>query len=183
VVVAYRSAIDGLRDPAIAVSHDRGQSFEIDSVLSADGWWLSGCPVEGPALTLDDAGGGQYAWFTGAGGGGLWLAPWRVDAGIAGVRRTLTDSLFAPRHPRLARLGSATLVAIESRTPGDRAGGVVAVRALDADGTLSPWLFLGADASHAWIASTGERSALVCWTERDQDGDRVRVVRLKRGGR
>lgn len=178
VVVAFRSAVDGIRDPAIAVSHDRGRSFATDSVLSADGWWLAGCPVEGPALTLDDAGAGHYAWFTGADGGGVWIAPWRVDAGIAGVRRLLTDSLVAGRHPRLARLGATTLIALESRTREDRTRGVVAVRSLDPDGVLSPWLFLGADAGHAWMAATGERTALICWTEREQGGDRVRVVRL-----
>lgn len=179
VVVAYRAAGGGVRDPALAVSHDRAASFPLDTVLAADGWRLDGCPVDGPALTIDGADGGHYAWFTGSGGGGVWLARWRADGSMSGLKRSLSDSLAGAGHPRLARLGGATLIAVEGRTGADKTRGVVAVRALDPDGTLTPWLFLGADGSHAWIAPTSDRSALVCWTEHS-DGDRVRVVRLTR---
>ena len=60
---------------------------------------------------------------------------------------------------------------------------IVAVRTLESDGALTPWLFLGADAGHAALAPAGERSALVCWTEHGEEGDRVRVVRLTRSAR
>jgi len=71
-------------------------------------------------------------------------------------------------------------VAVETPSRADPSHGVIAVRALDADGALTPWQFLGADAAHAWLAPVGERSALVCWTERGAEGDRVRVARLTR---
>ncbi len=180
VAVAYRAAAGELRDPALVVSRDRAASFPLDTVLMADRWRLSGCPVEGPALTIDPAGGGHYAWYTGVGGGGVWLARWRADGGIAGVRRALSDSLVYGRHPLLSRLGAATLIAVEGRTGADGTRGVVAVRVLDPDGSLTPWLFLGADGSHAWSAPTGDRSAVVCWTEHGSEGDRVRLVRLMR---
>ncbi len=183
VAVAYRSAVGDLRDPALAVSHDRGASFALDTVVAADGWQLTGCPVEGPSLTMDHSGGGHYAWYTGAAGGGAWIAPWRADGGIVGLKRALSDSLVSARHPQLARLGAATLVAVEGRTRADQSRGVVAVRTLESDGALTPWLFLGADAGHAALAPAGERSALVCWTEHGEDGDRVRVVRLTRVSR
>jgi len=183
VAVAYRPATDHVRDPALAVSYDRGRSFALDTVLAADGWRLSDCPADGPSLTMDHAGGGHLAWYTGAGGGGAWIAPWRADGGLVGLRRQLSDSMVATRHPQLARLGAATLVAVEGRTRADRGRSVIAVRALESDGALTPWLFLGADAAHAWTTPAGARSALVCWTEHGEDGDRVRVVRLTRSAR
>jgi len=181
VAVAYRSAAGGMRDPALVVSNDRGASVALDTVLTADSWRPEDCPAEGPSLTMDHAGGGHYAWYSG--GGRAWIAPWRADGGIVGLKRPLSDSLFSARHPRLARLGAATLVAVEGRARADRPRGVIAVRALEPDGTLTPWLFLGADARDAWIAPAGERSALVCWTERGEEGDRVRVARLTRAAR
>jgi len=178
IAVAYRSAADRLRDPALAVSHDRGATFALDIVLAPDRWLLAGCPVEGPTLTTDHAGGGHYAWYTGAGGGGTWLARWRADGGTAGVKRPLDDALVGARHPRLARLGVATIITVEGRTRDDASRGVVAVRELDGGGDLTPWLLLGADADHAWIAPAGERAALLCWTEHEEDRDRVRVARV-----
>ena len=180
VAVAYRAAIGDLHDPALAVSTDGGVSFALDTVLAGDGWLLSGCPVEGPSLTVDHAGGGQYAWYTGAGEGGVWIVPWRADGGVAGLKRPLSDSLVFARHPQLVRLGEATLVALEGRTAEDSTRSVVAVRALDPDGMLTPWLFLGGDARYAWMAPVSDRSALVCWTEHGDEGDRVRVLRLTR---
>ncbi|MGH7731559.1 MAG: sialidase family protein [Candidatus Eiseniibacteriota bacterium] len=180
VTVAYRAPADHARDPALAVSHDRGTHFALDTVLVEQGWRLSDCPVDGPSLTVDDQGGGHLAWYTGLGGGGAWIAPWRADDGLVGLRRPLSDSLVSTRHPQLARLGRGTLVLVEGRRRADPGRRVIAMRGLEPDGALTPWLFLGADARDAWMAPAGERSALVCWTERGGEGDRVRVVRLSR---
>ena len=179
IVVAYRPAADHSRDPALAVSADGGMSFAHDTVLVDEAWRISGCPVDGPSL-VSTAGGGHLAWFTGAASGGAWVAPWRADGGIVGLRRPLSDSLVSTRHPQVARLGDATLVAVEGHTRAEPARGVIALRMLGLDGTLTPWLFLGADARHAWIAPAGERSALVCWTEQGGDGTRVRVAKVTR---
>jgi len=179
VAVAYRPPTDHARDPVLAVSHDRGTTFSLDTVLPEEGWRLSSCPVDGPSLTMDASGDGHLAWTTGA-AGGAWIAPWRAGGGLVGLRRQLSDSVVSTRHPQLARLGGATLVAVEGRTRADRARSVIAVRALESDGAPTPWLFLGVDARHAWMSRAGERSALVCWTEHGADGNRVRVVRLTR---
>ena len=180
IAVAYRAVEGGCRDPALAVTRDRGMSVALDTVLAADGWRLDICPVDGPALTMDHAGGGHIAWYSGAGAGGAWLAPWRAATGIAGLRRSLADSLVGSGHPQLARVGDATLVALEGRIRADSARSVIAVRSLAADGSLTPWLFLGADARHPALAATGDRSALVCWTEHGETGDRVRLARVTR---
>jgi hypothetical protein len=183
VAVAYRSSFDDVRDPALAVSYDRGASFALDTLVSDDGWEIPECPAEGPALTMDHTGGGHYAWITGAAGGGGWIAPWRSDGGIVGLRRALSDSVVSARHPQIVRMGAATLLAVEARTRTDPTRGTIAVRTLESDGAMMPWLFLGADAADAWLAPAGDRSALVCWTERGAEGDRVRVVRLTRAAR
>ncbi|HKQ58530.1 MAG TPA: sialidase family protein, partial [Candidatus Eisenbacteria bacterium] len=99
VAVAYRTARDDLRDVALAVSPDGGVNFPVEAVISADGWVLSGCPVEPPSITIDPAGGGHYAWYTGAGAGGTWIVPWRADGGVAGLKRPLSDSLVSGHHP------------------------------------------------------------------------------------
>jgi hypothetical protein len=180
VAVAYRAVMGDVRDPALAMSRNHGVTFSHDAVLVADGWHLDACPLEGPALAMDGAGGGHYAWYTGAGEGGAWIAPWRADAGLAGMKRALTDSLSHAGHPRIARLGKATLIALEGRARADSTQGVIAVRVLDPDGTLTPWLFLGADARDGWMATTDDRSAMVCWVERGDEIGRVRVAKLTR---
>jgi hypothetical protein len=179
VAVAYRPPADHARDPALAVSHDGGAGFALDTVLPEEGWRLSSCPVDGPSLTMDPSGGGRLAWTTGA-AGGAWIASWRADGGLVGLRRPLSDSVVSTRHPQLARLGGATLVAVEGRTRAGPARSVIAVSVLESDGAPTPWLLLGVDARDAWVSPAGERSALVCWTEHRAEGNRVRVVRLTR---
>lgn len=99
VALAYRGAAADMRDPRLAVSHDGGDTFAIDTLVSADRWKLPGCPSVGPALTLD-MGGGHYAWFTSESpdddslnavstrpAPGVYLVPWRIDAGATGPKR------------------------------------------------------------------------------------------------
>jgi hypothetical protein len=179
IAVAYRSVSGGVRDPALLVTRDRGTSVTLDTVLAADGWRTNQCPMDGPAVTADRAGGGHYAWYSAAHGGAVWNVPWRAT-GIAGLKRALSDSVASGRHPRMVRLGDATLVAIETGAERDTVPGAIAVRALEPDGELSPWLFLGADAHDAALTAIGDRAALVGWTERVELGERVRLARLIR---
>src|SRR5207344_776773 len=97
------------RDPALLVSTDGGATFALDTLLSADGWKLDGCPASALALVATAAGGGTLAWYTEAGAPTVYVAPWRGTHGLAGVRRAMTDSLFTAREPRLAALADATL--------------------------------------------------------------------------
>ena len=182
VLLAYRRAGQNLRDPALAVSADGGRSFALDTVISADRWFLRGCPDQGPALTRDRPGGGHYAWYTGAGETGVYLVSWRADHGTAGVKRRLSDSLADARSPRLALLGPSTLIGVEARPIADSSRVVFALRALDPDGTLTPWCFLGADVEAGWICGIDAHSALACWIEHDGGRARTRVVKLRRKG-
>ena len=179
VAVAYRNARRNLRDPGLAVSTDGGTSFA-DTVLHADGWYLTGCPDVGPALAWDRPGGGQCAWYTGAVPAGVFVVPWRAAGGAAGVRRALSDSLERASHPRLVPFGDSSLIGVEARPASDTTRAVLAVRALDPAGTLTPWMFLGANVASGWLATADGRSAFACWVERDQARERVRLVRLVR---
>jgi hypothetical protein len=180
IAVAYRAGGNDLRDPALAISSDRGRSFAVDTVLSADGWKLGACPAVGSAITWNRAGGGSYVWYTEVGGPTIYVAPWKIGAGLAGVKRALRDSLHDATHPHVAALGGATLVEVEARPLADTTRTVIAVRAMDVDGTMTPWTFLGADASAGWLTGVSEHAALACWSERSGTAPRVRVARLAR---
>jgi hypothetical protein len=178
IAVAYRAAGGDMRDPALAISTNQGQSFELDTLFSADGWRLTGCPAVGPALTWN-GGGGLYVWYTEAGSPGVYAAPWTPGQGRTGVKRSLTDGLLDATHPRAASFGPGTLIAVEARPRADSASRVLAVRALDENGALTPWTLLGAEAQDGWIATAGPTIALACWSEQREGGSRVRLVQIE----
>lgn len=178
VAVAYRAAGGNLRDPALAISLDQGRSFTLDTLFSADGWRLEGCPGVGPALAWNGKG-GTFVWYTEAGSPGVYAAPWTPERGRTGVRRSLTDGLLDASHPRAAPFGAATLIAVEARLRADSASRVLAVRALDPSGALTPWTLLGAEVENGWIATAGADMALACWSEPREGGTRVRVAQIE----
>jgi hypothetical protein len=186
VVVAYRGARDDLRDPRLAVSSDRGATFALDTLIAGDRWKLPGCPSIGPAITMNRAGGGHYAWFTGAERAvdgiapGVYVVPWRLDAGTTGPRRALTDSLKDASRPMLAPLATTTLAGVIGRPRADSTRRVLAVRAIEVDGTLTPWMFLGAGVRSAALAGAGPRRAYAAWIEQAEDVPHLRLVRLER---
>jgi hypothetical protein len=187
VAVAYRGAANDLRDPRIAISNDAGATFAFDTLVSADRWKLRGCPSVGPSLTMD-VGHGHYAWFTGESpddamlpdrpAPGVYLVSWRVGAGAVGVKRALGDSLERVTRPMLARLDRGTLVGVLGRTAGQPQHQVLALRTLELDGTLTPWVYLGSGVKSAAIAGQGARGAWAAWAETTAGGTRVRVARL-----
>ncbi len=187
VALAYRGAFDDLRDPRLAVSYDGGRTFVEDTLVSADRWKLDGCPSVGPSLTLEGHG-GHYAWFTGespedsllAGrpAPGAYLVPWRLGAGAAGAKRALGDSLAAASFPTLARLGRGTIVAALGKAVGGAERRVLAVRRLEPDGALTPWLYLGSGVRSAAVAGHGANGAWAAWAEQDEARTRVRLARL-----
>jgi hypothetical protein len=187
VAVAYRGAANDLRDPRLAVSTDAGASFAFDTLVSVDRWKLPGCPSVGPALTMD-VGRGHYAWFTGESpedaslpgrpAPGVYLVSWRIGAGAVGVKRALGDSLERVTRPMLARLEHGTLVGVLGRAVGPPQHQVLALRTLEADGTLSPWLYLGSGVKSAAIAGQGARGAWAAWAEAAPGGTRVRLAKL-----
>lgn len=186
VVVAYRGAREDNRDPRLAVSRDGGATFALDTLVNADRWNLPGCPSVGPSITVNRAGGGHYAWFTGAEREsdevrpGVYLVPWRLDAGRTGPRRMLADSLLDASRPMLAGMATTTLAGVIGRPLADTTNRVLAVRAIEVDGGLTPWLFLGAGVRSAAIEGAGPHHAYAVWIERPGEENRLRLVRLDR---
>jgi len=187
VALAYRGAFDDLRDPRLTLSHDGGATFVEDTLISADRWKLDGCPSVGPSVTLEGDG-GHYAWFTGESPDdatlpgrpepGVYLVPWHEGAGASGPRRVLSDSLRDATRPMLARLGRGTLVGAIGGAVGGPTRRVLAVRRLDPDGRLTPWLYLGSGVRSAAVSGQGATVAWAAWAEIDEDRPRVRVARL-----
>lgn len=180
VAVGYRRAERDLRDPGLLVSYDRGATFPLDVVVSPDHWLLDGCPAQGPGVGWTEVTGGQYVWFTGADPPGVYTMSWDAERGPAGLRHAILDSLDRGRSPRVATAGRTAFFAVEGRPRGDSSRTVLAVRAHDADGSLTPWSFLGASVRGGWIAALDARNVLACWTERDGERRRVRIAKLTR---
>lgn len=186
VAVAFRGAVDDLRDPRLALSHDGGATFTYDTLMSADRWKLNGCPSIGPSLTFAE-GSGYYAWYTGETpdsplegrpAPGAYLLPWRAGAGPSGAKRSLGDSLRDASRPMVASLARGTLLAAIGGAVGGPARKVLAVRRLEPDGALTPWLYLGSAVKSGAIAGQGANGAWAAWTEKTEDVTRVRVARL-----
>ena len=187
VAVAFRGAADDMRDPRLAVSRDGGTSFAYDTLVSADRWKLPGCPSVGQSLTFT-SGGGFYAWFTGDSPAdsvlpgrpapGSYLLPWRVGAGPTGAKRSLGDSLRDATRPMLAPLRGATMVAAIGKAVGGPDRKVLAVRRLESDGALTPWLYLGSRVKSGAVAGQGASGAWAAWAEQFGEHTRVRVARL-----
>ena len=187
VAIAYRGAASDLRDPRVVVSHDGARRFVLDTLISVDRWKLPACPSVGPSLTLE-SGGGQYLWFTGESPvdsllpgrpePGLYLVPWRVDAGATGLKRELADSLVDASHPMIASLGRGTLVGALGESPGVVSRKVLALRRLEPDGSLTRWLFLGSGVRSGAVAAFGAQGAWAAWCEPGNGQPRVRLARL-----
>jgi hypothetical protein len=187
VAVAYRGATNGLRDPRVVVSRDAARRFVLDTLISVDRWKLPGCPSVGSAMTLEN-GGGHYFWYTGESPAdsllpgrplpGLYLVPWRVEVGAAGPKRDIGDSLGNASRPMLASLGRGTLLGAIGESPGAVGRKVLALRRLEPDGSLTPWLFLGSGVKSGTIAARVEQGAWAAWTEPGDGGPRVRVAKL-----
>jgi hypothetical protein len=178
LALAYRGVRSDVRDPRLALSRDGGKSFELDTLVSADGWKLAGCPSTGPALTLGRDG-GWVAWYTGAEGrDGVHASPWRAGRGATTAPVALDDTLRDCAHPMLEAMGPVTLAGVLGRAGKSRR--VLALRTVGAGGELSPWLLLGANARSATVAAQDARHALAAWVEQTEAGPRLRFVRLTR---
>ncbi|HEX4824803.1 MAG TPA: sialidase family protein [Candidatus Polarisedimenticolaceae bacterium] len=165
-VVAYRDRdADERRDTSVV--RQREGRWQPPDTVHADGWRLTACPTNGPAVAAQ---GDRtvVAWFTGAGAGpsvwavrstdgaGTFSPPVRLDAGTPGGR---VDAALLPD-------GSPVVAWLEKK--GDR--GEVTVRRIGADGTLAAPVVVGTTSAarssgYPRIAATGAREVLAAWTE------------------
>lgn len=189
VVLAYRGAYGDMRDPRLAISHDGGYTMALDTLVSDDRWQLPGCPSVGPAVSFG-VNGSYVAWFTGESPAddslpgrpapGVYLNAWLPRVGPVHAKLALDDDVREPTHPLLATFGPATLIGVLARTTTSPERHVLSLRTLESGGTRSPWLHLGDHVASAALATHGETRAYALWTEKREEGPRVRLLKLSR---
>lgn len=96
--VVYRGIWqDSIRDMMHIVSSNLGKSFSTPQRIHEDNWVIDGCPHTGPAIS--EAGNDiQFAWFTGAGDGGVFYTNTSMQA-----KKAMPALLHANgSHPQMA---------------------------------------------------------------------------------
>ncbi len=165
-IVAYRDRGDGERRD-IAFVRRTGGGWSAPAEVRVDGWHLTACPTNGPAVAC---GGGQIAiaWFTGAaatpaiyltrgtGNGAALGAPERLDGG-APVGRV--DAAMLPD-------GSAAAVWLERK--GDAAS--VRLRRVRPDGNMMPSVDVATTSAsrasgYPSLVAAGGDDVIVAWTD------------------
>ena len=165
VVVAYRGrTADEVRD--IEVTRFDGAAWSAPINVHQDGWKITGCPVNGPAI---DARGRSVvvAWFTAATGQGRSFVAFSSDAGRTFGMPIRVDDAVSDGQVAVAMLadGSAAVSWIEA---GDRRQ--FRVRRITGAGGRSPSLSIGAvpgTQSPRLVQGAGE--LVFAWTERGTD--------------
>ncbi len=115
VYAAWRHVYPGgLRDIAFTLSRDGGRSFSTPARVSEDGWAISGCPDDGPAMAVDATTTVHLVWPTVVSGptpdGALFYASTRE--GRAFTPRTRIPTLGGPKpsHPQIVIDSSRRIV-------------------------------------------------------------------------
>lgn len=95
---------DPVRDPVVAWSDDRGETWSSAELVHRDGWHMPQCPHSGPGLAIDSAGRLHVAWFTGAEGrNGVYYAVAEAAGEAFSEPVALLEAEWAPVTPvRLA---------------------------------------------------------------------------------
>lgn len=173
-IVAYRDRRDGERRD-ISVMLRGGDSWSGPVEVHDDGWILTACPTNGPAVASGPVG-TAVGWFSGAGnekvvrvalsqdGGRTLGSPVRVDAGDPVGR---VEIAMLPD-------GSAGVTWLE-RVAG---AAEVRVRRVASDGSAGPPVTVGMTGTskksgYPVIAATAGREVLVAWT--DTTGEKTRI--------
>jgi hypothetical protein len=172
VVAAWRHVYDGnQRDIAFAQSLDGGRTFSAPVRVSEDHWKFDGCPENGPAIAIDQAGAVHIAWITPLGGvEGAPLALYTASTadGATFTPRAHVSAKGATAHAQLvADKRGGLVLAWDEATP---AGRVVRVArgTVGGDGLTSfgkPATMAGAG-DHPALAAP-DSGAVLAWIRRD----------------
>jgi hypothetical protein len=139
-VVAFRGrGADETRD--IHVTRLVDGRWTTPALVHNDGWKIDGCPVNGPAVTArgrDVA----VAWFTAATGAGQAFVAFSHDAGRTFNRPTRLDEGSATGHVDAELLADGSVAVSWTELVNKQSQ--VRLRRVDANGSLSPSLTIGA---------------------------------------
>lgn len=177
-MVFYRDrSEDEIRDIGRVSRHEDGWSEP--EVVAADGWEISGCPVNGPAA---DAVGSRaaVAWYTNADGDArVQLADIDEQGGIGAVRRVDAGEPLGRAATLLDPEDGAWVVWLESETD----GAALMARRVPGEGEpLAPSRLTamapGRTSGFPVLTRAGERRMLA-WTDVADEQRRVRVGELR----
>ncbi|MCR9111369.1 MAG: glycoside hydrolase [Rhodobacteraceae bacterium] len=177
VLAAYRDRTEGeIRDISVARLNDEGWHRPV--MVHDDGWELSGCPVNGPAIAAD----GEIAavaWFTGANdiaavkvafsdnGGRNFDAPIRIDRGTPVGRvdlEMLDDGMALVSWVEWFEGNEALYICRVHRDAGCIAKELLATNSA------------GASVNFPRMARLG-REVYLAWTQPDANGDSISIRR------
>lgn len=168
-VVAYRDrSVDETRD--IAVARSSAARWTPPSAVHRDGWQITGCPVNGPALAARDRR-VAVAWYTYADSTHRVRAAFSDDSGASFGAPIEVDAPQGSRAP-LGRVSIALTDdggAVVGLLASDREDARVLLRRVSPDGALGAELRVGAqrtgrDAGFPRLARSGD-ALVVIWTE------------------
>jgi hypothetical protein len=176
-VAVYRDrTIDEIRD--IYVTRFVAGEWLNGELVAADGWRISGCPVNGPSIDADgdDV---AVAWFTGANGRPVVKLSFSDDGGQTfGTPFEVVDGTVLGRVG-VVLLGNGS-VAVSWLQVSDGGVGEVHVRQIQSDGRRGPdqTVSYGAGSfSVPQLARSGD-DLIVVWTESENYVDQVFSVRI-----
>lgn len=141
--VAFRNVYPGnLRDMAVARSVDGGRTFSDPVRVNQDGWELTGCPEDGPAIAVDAAGVVHVAWptitDTSATRKGVFYS-YSTDGGRTFAPRVRLDEggdVNHAQHPQLSVANGRAIVAWDESTA---AGPRIRTRVVVSDPKAAMW--------------------------------------------
>jgi hypothetical protein len=186
VYVSWRQLFPGdVRDIAVAVSHDRGQTFESAVRAAQDDWKITGCPHSGASMVVKE-GRLFIAWYSEGSHGNSGVRVSYSDDGAKSFSRPLIVSGNIPdaNHPVLSLSDDGRIVLIfQGRDPSKKEGWGPAhafVAEVSGSGTVSPPVAVpGARKSISYpTAAAGTLGRVfIAWTEPGQSGPQVMFIR------
>jgi hypothetical protein len=177
-----------LRDMAVARSTGEDHPFDAPVRVSQDGWELTGCPEDGPALAVDDNNLIHIAWPTITGPDaarkGIFYAS-SLDEGRSFGPRTRLDDGTDVKHAQHPQLAAAGLSVIAVWDESSSAGTRIRARVLTMESRagksprLSPVVAVSEPGSVTYpaVAATAP-GYIVFWTENGESGAGIRARRF-----
>ncbi len=113
IYAAWRHVFDGnMRDMAFTMSRDGGKTFSALARVHHDRWAIDGCPDDGPAMAVDNAGTVHLVWPTVPNGteGALYYASTADGRTFTSPVRVPTLGSPKPSHPQIAIDGKNRIV-------------------------------------------------------------------------
>jgi hypothetical protein len=169
-------ATDPVRDPVVAWSDDRGESWSAAELVHRDGWHMPQCPHSGPGFGLDANGRLHTAWFTGAEGrNGVYYAVADAAGEAFSAPVALLEDEWVPVTPvRLAmdEGGNAYVAFVDAREETPR----LVLNHITPDGTVRPLGPEGLSGVYPTLAVVGDVLTLGYIGEHDVQVDTISLT-------